>query len=130
MRTGLACWPDPARAVCRMSAPAGFWRNYTAPWPRWCSSWTRCAIVCWNCPGLWRSSCSGWVPRTLAGGLTADAWAALQAHHWPGNLRELAAILAQALERSGGKTIDVGHLPVYLRLEPTPITEDERVLVA
>ena len=87
----------------------------------------RCTIACWNCPGLSRSSVQRLGAKAPAGGLTVDAWAALQAHHWPGNLRELAAILARALEHSGGKTIDVGHLPV-LRLEPTAIPSDERVL--
>ena len=44
-----------------------------------------------------------------------DALDLLTRHSWPGNLRELTDVLRDALKNSGGKRIDAGHLPLYLR---------------
>jgi PAS domain S-box-containing protein len=49
-------------------------------------------------------------------GLTPAAWEILQAHDWPGNIRELYAVLRDAGARAAGRAIDTGDLPVYLRL--------------
>jgi transcriptional regulator with PAS, ATPase and Fis domain len=57
-------------------------------------------------------------------GLTPAAWAVFEAHCWPGNLRELFAVLRAARGRATGERIDVGDLPAALRLghrlEQTP----------
>jgi DNA-binding NtrC family response regulator len=45
------------------------------------------------------------VPR-----LSDGAWQALYAHDWPGNVRELHGVLARALLRSGGESIEAPHL--------------------
>ncbi len=51
--------------------------------------------------------------------LTDRAVAKLQAHEWPGNLRELANAVAYALAASGGMIApDVDDLPPYLDGEP------------
>lgn len=36
----------------------------------------------------------------------------LQAYGWPGNLRELGAVLESALLRCEGPSIELGHLPL------------------
>ena len=48
--------------------------------------------------------------------LSAEALAALQAHPFPGNVRELKNIVERALIESGGETI----LPRHLHLRPAP----------
>jgi two-component system NtrC family response regulator len=40
----------------------------------------------------------------------------LRGYSWPGNLRELCAALAGAVERCQGERIDAEHLPAPLRL--------------
>jgi DNA-binding NtrC family response regulator len=42
--------------------------------------------------------------------LAADAWGALRAYSWPGNIRELHAALARAVLRSHGGEIHAAHL--------------------
>jgi transcriptional regulator with AAA-type ATPase domain len=49
-------------------------------------------------------------------GLTAEAWEALRGHAWPGNLRELFAVLAAARRRAKNGRIDAADLPASLRL--------------
>ena len=49
-------------------------------------------------------------------GLTPAAWEILRAHPWPGNLRELYAVLAAARRHATGRLIDDGDLPAALRL--------------
>ncbi|HZY84185.1 MAG TPA: sigma 54-interacting transcriptional regulator [Gemmataceae bacterium] len=49
-------------------------------------------------------------------GVTASAWELLRGYSWPGNLRELCAALAGAVERCQGERIDAEHLPAPLRL--------------
>jgi hypothetical protein len=73
----------------------------------------------------------GWLARRLleraadtAGGrppgLTAEAWEVLQAWSWPGNLRELYAVLQTACGRAAGAPVEPEHLPWYLRSSPPP----------
>jgi hypothetical protein len=52
--------------------------------------------------------------------LTADAWEVLRAWSWPGNLRELYAVLQSACRRAGPDAIEVEDLPWYLRSAPPP----------
>jgi DNA-binding NtrC family response regulator len=65
-------------------------------------------------------------------GLTAEAWEVIRGHGWPGNLRELHAVLAAARRRAKGGRIDAADLPAYLRLakrlEETPGRPAERPL--
>ncbi|MGG3468621.1 sigma 54-interacting transcriptional regulator [Neobacillus pocheonensis] len=39
----------------------------------------------------------------------------LQEHKWPGNIRELENVLERAINVLDGKTIEIHHLPLYLR---------------
>jgi DNA-binding NtrC family response regulator len=50
-------------------------------------------------------------------GLTPDAWDFLRDYRWPGNLRELFAVLRGACRRAQGEQIDTGDLPAHLRHE-------------
>ncbi len=50
-------------------------------------------------------------------GLTADAWEVIRAHAWPGNLRELHAVLAGARRHARTDRITAGDLPAALRLQ-------------
>ncbi len=58
-------------------------------------------------------------------GLTPAAWELVRGYAWPGNLRELYAALAGAVQRCAGERIDAEHLPAPLRLaqavEETPL---------
>lgn len=47
--------------------------------------------------------------------ISEDVWPALRAHDWPGNLRELAAILGQAAREAGTGPLTKEHLPRYIR---------------
>jgi DNA-binding NtrC family response regulator len=47
--------------------------------------------------------------------LTEAAWDLLQKHRWPGNLQELLAVLRTASAGAKDSSIDVPHLPGYLR---------------
>jgi DNA-binding NtrC family response regulator len=49
-------------------------------------------------------------------GLTSAAWEVLRAYSWPGNLRELSAVLARAGAAASGPQIDADDLPAYVRL--------------
>jgi DNA-binding NtrC family response regulator len=59
-------------------------------------------------------------------GMSAEAWDVLLAAAWPGNLRELYAVLRQACERADGPLLHVHDLPWYLRTTPA---ESEHKLV-
>src|SRR5262249_15907443 len=48
-------------------------------------------------------------------GLTPDASDFLRDYRWPGNLRELLAVLRAAWRRTQGEQIDTGDLPAHLR---------------
>src|SRR5581483_8204981 len=48
--------------------------------------------------------------------LTAAAEDVFHAYAWPGNLTELAAVLEGARTRARGERIDIGDLPLTLRL--------------
>jgi DNA-binding NtrC family response regulator len=70
-------------------------------------------------------------PRRVVG-LTPPAWELVRAYPWPGNLRELYAVLAGARARATGERLDAADLPAYLRLavtlDRTPAASPERVL--
>jgi DNA-binding NtrC family response regulator len=53
-------------------------------------------------------------PRVTA--LTPEAWEVVRAYSWPGNLRELYAVLQSACQRTATDRIDTGHLPAPVRL--------------
>ena len=65
-------------------------------------------------------------------GFTEDAWEFLKSYRWPGNLRELYAVIQGACARAKAERIDTSDLPAYLRrnvvLEQTPGRTPERVL--
>jgi DNA-binding NtrC family response regulator len=50
------------------------------------------------------------------GGFSTEALDRLDAYHWPGNLDELANVVAEAHERAGGREIGAGDLPERLHL--------------
>ena len=52
-------------------------------------------------------------------GITARALAALEAHSWPGNIRELENVIERAMVLGSGDVIDADALPANLR-EPAP----------
>jgi two-component system response regulator PilR (NtrC family) len=55
-------------------------------------------------------------------GVTPHALAVLEAHHWPGNIRELENVIERAMVLGSGDVIDVDALPANLR-EPAPPAE-------
>ncbi|MFK9092202.1 sigma-54 interaction domain-containing protein [Bacillus salipaludis] len=58
--------------------------------------------------------------------LTTEVQQRLMEHLWPGNIRELENVLERAINVLDGKTIEVSHLPLYLRdqvLESNSINE-------
>ncbi|TMQ35431.1 MAG: PAS domain-containing protein [Planctomycetota bacterium] len=65
-------------------------------------------------------------------GVTDEALDQLRAYAWPGNLRELYAVLQAACLRSSGDRIEPGHLPsalrVAVRLDRTPGSQEEKPL--
>jgi two-component system response regulator AtoC len=50
-------------------------------------------------------------PGVAAPSLSAAAWAAIVQHPFPGNVRELSHAVEHAMVLSGGREIDVAHLP-------------------
>jgi DNA-binding NtrC family response regulator len=58
----------------------------------------------------------------LVSGLTEEAWALVRGYSWPGNLRELYAVLAGACARCQAETLQTADLPWYLRPAP-PVVE-------
>ncbi|HWM85474.1 MAG TPA: sigma-54 dependent transcriptional regulator [Kofleriaceae bacterium] len=61
-------------------------------------------------------------------GISDEAMRVLQAHSWPGNIRELENVLERTILFCTGDTIDVGDLPADLRIEGEarllPITQE------
>jgi hypothetical protein len=55
--------------------------------------------------------------------LARDARDALIRHPWPGNLREYGEVLRDAFAASGGKRIELAHLPLPLRTKELPPAE-------
>ncbi|HBO44770.1 MAG TPA: hypothetical protein DD670_12740 [Planctomycetaceae bacterium] len=49
------------------------------------------------------------------GGFSAEALDRLDAYHWPGNLDELASVVAQACEKAEGTKVQAADLPPRLR---------------
>jgi DNA-binding NtrC family response regulator len=70
---------------------------------------------------LARSGGDGAQPPT---GLAAEAWEAIRAYRWPGNLDELYDVLLSARRAAKDARIELAHLPAYLRqavrLEDSP----------
>ncbi|HZJ72149.1 MAG TPA: sigma-54 dependent transcriptional regulator, partial [Planctomycetota bacterium] len=63
--------------------------------------------------------------------LTAAARARLQAHRWPGNIRELRNVISAALVRCNGRVIDAADLGLPAVAEPDsppPPADDDREL--
>lgn len=55
----------------------------------------------------------------------------LMQHSWPGNIRELENVLERTINVLDGKTIEVVHLPLYLRdLEPESISKNDSQTVS
>ncbi|MFK5893015.1 MAG: sigma 54-interacting transcriptional regulator, partial [Pseudomonadota bacterium] len=54
-------------------------------------------------------------------GLSSEALQILQAHHWPGNIRELENIIHRAVVLTEGPMIDAHHLPTELQQLKTNI---------
>jgi DNA-binding NtrC family response regulator len=48
--------------------------------------------------------------------LTSEAWDLVRAYPWPGNLRELYAVLRSARAHAGESRIDAADLPAFVRL--------------
>src|SRR5262249_29383766 len=48
--------------------------------------------------------------------LTTEAWDLLRSHGWPGNLRELDALLSRARQKAVAGRIGAAELPAHLRL--------------
>ncbi len=48
-------------------------------------------------------------------GLTNEAWDAVRAYAWPGNVRQLLTVLWQAQQRAEGERIQLGELPVAVQ---------------
>ena len=61
-------------------------------------------------------------------GLTPEARALVHAYAWPGNLRELATVLAGAVARSSGGLLHAGDLPVHLRLALAADSQSDKPL--
>jgi len=59
--------------------------------------------------------CSGESGGRSNGGVSAAAWEALRAYHWPGNIRELRNAIERALALCGGRDIQLKHLPEAVR---------------
>jgi NtrC-family two-component system response regulator AlgB len=51
-------------------------------------------------------------------GLTGEAWAALERHPWPGNLRELRNVIERALILAAGPEVGLCDLPAQLGAPP------------
>ena len=52
-----------------------------------------------------------------------EAWAAVRAHSWPGNLRELRNAIERAVILSHGAQVELGDLPVELAVTRTAVVE-------
>jgi transcriptional regulator with PAS, ATPase and Fis domain len=53
-------------------------------------------------------------------GLTDEAWELVRGYPWPGNLRELYAVLAGACHRAKGESLEAGDLPWFMRSSTPP----------
>jgi DNA-binding NtrC family response regulator len=49
-------------------------------------------------------------------GISRRAQNVLSAYHWPGNIRELENVIANACMMADGPVIDIAHLPAEMRL--------------
>jgi DNA-binding NtrC family response regulator len=62
-------------------------------------------------------------PGTPAPSVAPAAWAVLLQHRFPGNVRELSHAVEHAMVLSGGKDIDVTHLPPGMVGAASPETD-------
>jgi NtrC-family two-component system response regulator AlgB len=60
---------------------------------------------------------------------SAPAWAAIRAHPWPGNLRELRNAIERAVILSRGEHLGLGDLPVELASSSRPVALELGALV-
>lgn len=65
--------------------------------------------------------------RRQIGGFTAATFDMLDAYGWPGNLDELAQVVADAHQQAAGREIDVSDLPERLRLACQAAAQPRRV---
>ncbi|MBU4271485.1 MAG: PAS domain-containing protein [Planctomycetes bacterium] len=65
-------------------------------------------------------------PRQI-GGFSQAALDRLDAYHWPGNLDELAEVVAESHRRAAGREIGPGDLPERLRLAAQAAAQPRRV---
>ena len=65
-------------------------------------------------------------PRQI-GGFSQTALDRLDAYHWPGNLDELAEVVAESHRRAAGREIGPGDLPERLRLAAQAAAQPHRV---
>ncbi len=63
--------------------------------------------------GMLERACSGREARVTS--LSADAWTLVRGHNWPGNLRELYAVLRDACGRASSNQLRAADLPAELR---------------
>jgi transcriptional regulator with PAS, ATPase and Fis domain len=70
--------------------------------------------------------------RPRSTGLSTECWEIVRGYSWPGNLRELAEVLASAQARAAGELLEAADLPAYVRrtvqLDQTPGREPARPL--
>jgi len=57
--------------------------------------------------------------------VTTEAMRLLLQHHWPGNVRQLEAVLQRAILLSDGRKIDYTDLPIEVRFSTLPSREPE-----
>jgi len=57
--------------------------------------------------------------------VTTEAMRLLLQYHWPGNVRQLEAVLHRAVLLSGGQKIDYADLPIEVRFSTLPSQEPE-----
>lgn len=61
--------------------------------------------------------------------LAPEVWSVLRSHSWPGNLRELSAVLTSALAHAAGKPVRGSDLPAYLTIGPARPAGPDRVVI-
>ena len=64
-------------------------------------------------------------PGAPAPTVSPAAWAVLAQHRFPGNIRELSHAIEHAMVLSGGREIDVGHLPPSMVGSRVPLRRPE-----
>jgi DNA-binding NtrC family response regulator len=57
--------------------------------------------------------------------VSPEAMEVMRRYSWPGNVRELENVIERALILCDGGLIEAEHLPLGVRLEPTPRSSDD-----